>query len=361
MKLMRKSALALAVAAFTLTACDTGVLDVDDAALRDAPGLSSVVATEVCQTIDFEQFAHGDLVTTVPSGFGFDLSVTVIPGGEQSLAEARVFDVNYVGNTNDPDLQASEECGACAPYGSVLIIQQKPGYLPAPFGDMVPDDSRDGGDVELSGFSAGTGDYYLKSFVAIDDDTGEPQFQAFADGTPLEPASSALGNGTVEVLAITTEHTISETLSFEYLASGAVDDLEICTVEERGAEGCTPGYWKQEQHFDSYPEGLGAESTTFGDLFSACSSWDFNAQKPESGNICDMTLVEALSLGGGGANALARHATAAYLNAASGMVAYHYTTGEIVNMVNAAIESGEYEGAKNDLAYWNEETPCPLN
>lgn len=369
MTMMRKSATALTVAAaVALAGCDTGVLEVDDGAFDDAPALSNEMAsTVVCQVIDFEQFTeNGALVESVPSGFGFDLAVSVVLSpeqAEQSLEEARIFDVNAMTVTNDVDLRddaVGGDCPDCGPQGNVLIIQQKPGF-PTNNGDLIPDDSRTGGRIVFSGF-AGQGTFYLDSFVAVDDDAGEPAFAASVDGVELAPTSSALGNGTVELVAIGTAHTIASQMSFEYRASGAIDDLRVCKVEEeeRGEEGCTPGYWKQEQHFDSYPMGYTPE-TLMGDIFDACDMYSFDAQKPASGDICELSLLEALSLGGGGANALARHAAAAYLNAASDMVAYYYTTGEIVDMVNAAIESGEYSGAKDTLEEWNEDTPCPLN
>ena len=53
-------------------------------------------------------------------------------------------------------------------------------------------------------------------------------------------------------------------------------------------EGCTPGYWKQEQHFDSWvPTGL-QTTDLYGPLFGITPSFSPN------------TLLDALGLGGGG-------------------------------------------------------------
>ena len=41
-----------------------------------------------------------------------------------------------------------------------------------------------------------------------------------------------------------------------------VDTTGICG----GSEGCTPGYWKQPQHFDSWPSDL-PQDTPFSDIF----------------------------------------------------------------------------------------------
>ena len=76
-------------------------------------------------------------------------------------------------------------------------------------------------------------------------------------------------------------------------------------------QGCTPGYWKQSQHFDSWQE---AKPTN---LFTA----RFGITAPVPAVLDGMTFRDALNGGGGpgldGARLiLARAATAAWLNAA---------------------------------------------
>jgi len=114
-----------------------------------------------------------------------------------------------------------------------------------------------------------------------------------------------------------------------------------------GDDGCTPGYWKQPHHFDSWT----ATGYAPGDAFSTV--FGVNA----SGNP---TLVKAASTGGGGAKALGRHAVAALLNAASPDVGYAYTASEVIGMVQQAYASGDFESAKNLLEAANE-AGCPLN
>lgn len=115
----------------------------------------------------------------------------------------------------------------------------------------------------------------------------------------------------------------------------------------QGGEGCTPGYWKQEQHFDSWT-GYSPDqqfSSVFADAFPG------------------MTLLQVLSQGGGGLNALGRHAVAALLDAASGDVDYDLTTSEVIALVNAAYASGDattIEALKNRLDALNNQG-CPLN
>jgi hypothetical protein len=101
-----------------------------------------------------------------------------------------------------------------------------------------------------------------------------------------------------------------------------------------GGEGCTPGYWRQEHHFDSWvATGFDPDQT----VLSA-----FGAVDP---SVDDLALKDAVRLRGGGLNALMRHAVAALLNIAA---------------VQAAVSSGEIEATKDDFEAENEEG-CPLD
>jgi hypothetical protein len=129
-----------------------------------------------------------------------------------------------------------------------------------------------------------------------------------------------------------------------------VDQVRIITEVEvqRGGEGCTPGYWKQSHHFDSW---VGYAP---GDSFEAVFGRDAYSGSP--------TLVQALAMGGGGLKALGRHATAALLNASSGGVDYAFTTAEVISMYQAAFDGGgaAIEDTKNVFEAENE-MGCPLN
>jgi hypothetical protein len=128
------------------------------------------------------------------------------------------------------------------------------------------------------------------------------------------------------------------------------DQARVITVCEDGeeGEGCTPGFWKQEQHFDSW---VGyTQDQLFNDVFGV-------------GTFPDLTLLEALDLGGGGAEALARHGVAALLNAASPDVDYPLSEAEVIALVHDALVSGDegvIEDAKNQLEGFNE-AGCPLS
>lgn len=112
-----------------------------------------------------------------------------------------------------------------------------------------------------------------------------------------------------------------------------------------GGQGCTPGYWKQSHHFDSWPAAY-LPTDPFSSVFA-------NA-------FPGMTLVEVAAQGGGGIKALGRHTVAALLNAASNGVSFGLTVADVINGFNAAYASGNYETFKDQLAGLNE-AGCPLN
>ena len=139
---------------------------------------------------------------------------------------------------------------------------------------------------------------------------------------------------------VTLDFTTPEFHSVDFLVNDPVcrDDVEI-------GEGCTPGYWKQNHHFDSWPSAYTPE-TLFADVFEDA--------------FPNMTLLEVLRQGGGGIKALGRHTVAALLNATSTDVGYNEAAASVIADFNAAYLSGEYEQTKDDFAGMNESF-CPLN
>ncbi len=98
-------------------------------------------------------------------------------------------------------------------------------------------------------------------------------------------------------------------------------------------EGCTPGYWKQSQHFGSWTPPY-TPDTNLRDVF-VTSPVEL---------IPDDTLLEALNYGGGPGVAgatqiLLRAAVAALLNAASPDVSFPVSVGHVVNTTADRIES----------------------
>jgi hypothetical protein len=124
------------------------------------------------------------------------------------------------------------------------------------------------------------------------------------------------------------------------------------TTTTTGGEGCTPGYWKQPQHFDSWPV---PTTTTLAD-----------AGFTNTGLPAGTTLLEALSFQGGptvqdAKNILLRQAAAAYLNSLS--IAYAFTTAEVVDMVNDALATGDRDTILDvkDVLDAANNGGCPLN
>ena len=120
----------------------------------------------------------------------------------------------------------------------------------------------------------------------------------------------------------------------------------IPTASACGGEGCTPGYWKQDHHFDSWAATGYETHDDFDDVFGVTSSGDW-------------TLLEALKAKGGGEKALARHAVAALLNASNPDVDYAYTAAEVIALVQSAYGCCNFEAIKNLLEYQNE-LGCPF-
>lgn len=124
--------------------------------------------------------------------------------------------------------------------------------------------------------------------------------------------------------------------------SGAIDNI---VFDIPGGEGCTPGYYKQPHHFDSWATYTTGQS--YDTVFGVTSSFGG-------------TLLEALKRGGGKEKALGRHAVAALLNAANGDVSYAFSEAEVIIRVQEAYASGDFNDYKDILADENE-MGCPLN
>jgi hypothetical protein len=113
-----------------------------------------------------------------------------------------------------------------------------------------------------------------------------------------------------------------------------------------GGEGCTPGYWKQPQHFGSWTSPY-TPDTPFADVFEDA--------------FPGMTLLEVAGQGGGGLIALGRHTVAALLNGASGGVDYDLSAADVINAFNDAYPGSrnDYNRLKNRFEAFNEQG-CPL-
>jgi hypothetical protein len=124
-------------------------------------------------------------------------------------------------------------------------------------------------------------------------------------------------------------NTASETLSLSKKVP-SVDTKSPANDQYGGGHGCTPGYWKQSQHFFRW--GGIPQSQSFNATFGVTAS--------QSGFANSFSLLQALANGGGGINALGRHGAAAYLNSRTPGMGFPYTTAQVIALVHDAIVSG---------------------
>jgi hypothetical protein len=96
-------------------------------------------------------------------------------------------------------------------------------------------------------------------------------------------------------------------------------------------QGCTPGFWKQDQHFDSWVNFTPGQSVS--SVFSGVDP-----------SLASESFLDALQGGGGpglvgGEEILLRAAVAALLNSTA--VGYPFGTGDIISAVDGAIATGD--------------------
>ena len=115
-----------------------------------------------------------------------------------------------------------------------------------------------------------------------------------------------------------------------------------------GNEGCTPGYWKQPQHFDSWV------------VYNP--NQKYNAVFGVTLFANSRSLLASLEEGGGDPERLGRHSVAALLNASSGEVGYGMSAAEVIAAVQAAVAGGHSSivALSDQLEDLNERS-CPLN
>lgn len=118
------------------------------------------------------------------------------------------------------------------------------------------------------------------------------------------------------------------------------------------SKGCTPGFWKQTQHFSFWK--IYTPSQKFSSVFGRTITIS-------SGS--DPTLLQALQAKGGCVNALARHTVAALLNAATiGTPSFPFTQAQVISKFKAAYDTGSctvMESQKDEFALANQ-AGCPF-
>ncbi len=222
-----------------------------------------------------------------------------------------------------------------------------------------------GGAILFSGTVRNCGNEALNN-VTVVDDNGTPG-NTGDDKTVLGPTTLALGESKPFSGSYTPANSGQSTDTVTATGTSAVTTTSVsdkasatCQVPPPGGgdEGCTPGYWKQSQHFDSW---VGHTTTdTAGSLFSS-----LQAACPA---LASKTLLQSLQGGGGPAfcdkvQILIRAAVAAVLNADNPNVAYPRTVTEIKNAVNTAINSASSSTVTTRASSIDKDNNlgCPLN
>lgn len=330
----------------------------------------SFTTVNACQTITFNQFSHGSIVSSVAlSGMTINFAATSFlqpNGNPNSNNRLRAFNTNVdptkgdgvyePGDWEDLDLlwKTPGICEDCEGLGRVLVIEDNRGFNP--WGDY-----RWGGIITLTGFAPNS---FIDRFTAVDDNAGEPPIVLRVNGTQVG-GSTPQGEAEVEVVNPSSKPIITGSVEFQLgtsatdnvTGSGAIDNIKVCTrQQELGEEGCTPGFWKN--HLSPWAATGFSPSQRLEDIFNV----------PDAFGLDNVTLLAALSLSGGpGANGAARlllhHAVAALLNASHPGVDYPRTPASIIADVNAALATGSRSTmlALKDALDRDNNLGCPLN
>ncbi|MFD2516274.1 T9SS type A sorting domain-containing protein [Salinimicrobium flavum] len=160
----------------------------------------------------------------------------------------------------------------------------------------------------------------------------------FDNNTLQNPTASGAVNGEIFTVMVTSADGCTSTCT------------TTVTVEICDQEACTLGYWKN--HTDRWA--CWSTCTLYSEVFGI----DFSVY---SGNPddADLTLLEALNLGGGGIYNLARQSVAALLNECHGDISYPYS-GDLVEDVYNAFVGGYAGQLADELDMINNAYECPM-
>ncbi len=350
--------------------------------------------------IDFEGLAEGQIVNSVSSGNGIS--------GDPVSGSVKVFGFQPRTSDNRAMIFDAECNGGCTGgdfdlyfpgFGNILILSVD--------GDSSdPDDSDNPqGYFEFDFSGVGSGHVTVKSLTIMDVESEEGggmivlyDYPTLLDIVPIPNT----GNNASAVIPINVAGV--NLMHVSLLGSGAIDNIEFDVEEEptdtptptateetptdtptptateetptdtptptdteqtptdtptptatmtatstntptSGGQGCTPGYWKQRQHLDSWM--VYSPSDDYETVFGVDASFT-------------LTLLDTLKQGGGKENALGRHAVAALLNSVNPDVSYFYSSAEVISLVQEAYATGNFNDFK-DLLQAQNEAGCPLN
>jgi hypothetical protein len=321
--------------------------------VQDVEGVKVIICKPPSKCVptfaDFKTLKHGTKKTAINAALASS-GISISADGNNGIDEVIIFDADKTG-TPDPDLQVKN--------GLHLLIMPETGTFQDSNNDGYidnPNDSAKGGTI----FVRMQVPVFLKSFVLVDhenDPTATAKaYDAEFGGNLIKSVTLPItGDGKFTTVNMNAANV--KRLEVTYKDSGGITNIDIRCEPPKG-EGCTPGFWKQDQHFKFWK--IYKKTDKFGTVFGISTNVKIKVDNKDIW-LKDATLLQALKAQGGGVNALARHAVAGLLNAASG-ANYAFTVDEVKLMVKTAIQSGNsntIESTKNKLEEANEKG-CPF-
>ncbi|MDT8369918.1 MAG: hypothetical protein RQ745_11990 [Longimicrobiales bacterium] len=261
---------------------------------------------------------------------------------EDPAVAAAVGDENPFGEGGDPSQIDADIVRLC-----IFFPDEAKGLGPWTF-----EASADGGDVLAGPFDLDFPEAECREIWNDDGAAGTQtitaELVALHDDLTLDSIATRVGPQDSRPTAVWHFNTSSASIDLPDGQGGTIwFKFSLDEAPPGGGEGCTPGYWRQAHHFDSW-EGFDP-SDSFDAVFGG-------------NHFPGETLGEVVRARGGGINALARHAVAALLNASSSGVDYDLTTQEVIDAFTAAAAGTRREmNARKDAFDTLNNQGCPLN
>jgi hypothetical protein len=298
--------------------------------VTDSSPDAGIDEVQACADVTVEGVTFNDLCTTArtttPTTDDCETTPTPTPLGENAVkcwVDARI--------SITPD--GHNPVNSPHTFTCTIEIDTGSGFVDAPDGTDCEVAITNGGPGTITGSPCQT----VSGSCTVTDNSATPGIDEVQACTDVEVLGLTLSRCTSDLSPNPTQTDCPAEGASVPTTSG--ENAIKCWFEERGGEGCTPGYWKQPQHFGNWTAPYDPN-----DLFSE----HFENAFP------GMTLLQVLSQGGGGLKALGRHTVAALLNSASAGVDYEFTTAEVIAEFNAVFPGGDYEALKNQFATENE-------
>ncbi|MDI6745919.1 MAG: hypothetical protein QMD17_02130 [Rhodocyclaceae bacterium] len=125
--------------------------------------------------------------------------------------------------------------------------------------------------------------------------------------------------------------------------------------------GLSPGYWKQKQHFSSWPAGYYPEAVLQNGQVTIPATKFSSVFSPTSGVLATATLLEVISAEAHVGDAVSRSLVCAFLNAATGRTAGILTVSQVKNMWTEYANNGYFEPTAGIKWYANSTMPVNMS